>query len=53
MSRPGEPSRAADGRGPPDPALPDWNKTRDADRSSWQAASDICPNAASGSSIQA
>jgi M6 family metalloprotease-like protein len=39
--------------GPPDPALPNWNKTRYVDWTSWQASSNIWPNAASGSSIQA
>ncbi|GLY83526.1 M6 family metalloprotease domain-containing protein [Actinoallomurus iriomotensis] len=39
--------------GPPDPALPNWNRTRYVDWTSWQAAANIWPNAASGSSIQA
>jgi len=39
--------------GPPDTALPNWNKTRYVDWTSWQASANIWPNAASGSSIQA
>ena len=34
--------------GPPDPALPNWNKTRYVDWTSWQASSNIWPNASSG-----
>jgi M6 family metalloprotease-like protein len=39
--------------GPPDAALPNWNKTRYVPWTSWQASANIWPNAASGSSIQA
>jgi M6 family metalloprotease-like protein len=39
--------------GPPDEALPNWNATRYVDWTSWQASSNIWPNAARGSSLQA
>jgi M6 family metalloprotease-like protein len=39
--------------GPPDPALPNWNNTRYVEWTSWQASSNIWPNATAGSSIQA
>jgi M6 family metalloprotease-like protein len=39
--------------GPPDAALPNWNKTRYVDWTSWQASANIWPNAVTGSSIQA
>jgi M6 family metalloprotease-like protein len=39
--------------GPPDPALPNWNNTRYVEWTSWQASSNIWPNAGGGSSIQA
>ena len=39
--------------GPPDTALPNWNKTRYVDWTSWQASSNIWPNASAGTSIQA
>ncbi len=39
--------------GPPDPALPNWNRTRYVDWTSWQASANIWPNAAEGSSVQA
>ncbi|GAA0335421.1 M6 family metalloprotease domain-containing protein [Actinoallomurus spadix] len=47
------PQDVTDDWGPPDPALPNWNKTRYVDWTSWQASANIWPNAASGSSIQA
>lgn len=43
----------SDAFGPPDPALPNWNATRYVDWTSWQASSNIWPNAANGSSLQA
>jgi len=43
----------SDAFGPPDAALPNWNATRYVDWTSWQASSNIWPNAASGSSLQA
>jgi M6 family metalloprotease-like protein len=39
--------------GPPDPALPNWNNTRYVEWTSWQASSNIWPNASQGSSTQA
>jgi M6 family metalloprotease-like protein len=39
--------------GPPDPALPNWNNTRYVEWTSWQASSNVWPNASGGSSIQA
>ena len=39
--------------GPPDESLPNWNATRYVDWTSWQASSNIWPNAAAGSSLQA
>ncbi|WP_086668801.1 M6 family metalloprotease domain-containing protein [Lentzea kentuckyensis] len=39
--------------GPPDPALPNWSKTRYVDWTSWAAGSSIWPNAGGGSSTQA
>jgi M6 family metalloprotease-like protein len=39
--------------GPPDPALSNWNNTRYVEWTSWQASSNIWPNAGGGSSIQA
>ncbi|GAA4607866.1 M6 family metalloprotease domain-containing protein [Actinoplanes octamycinicus] len=39
--------------GPPDAALPNWNATRYVDWTSWQASSNIWPNASRGSSLQA
>ncbi|MEU4420216.1 M6 family metalloprotease domain-containing protein [Actinoplanes sp. NPDC024001] len=39
--------------GPPDDALPNWNATRYVDWTSWQASSNIWPNATRGSSLQA
>ena len=39
--------------GPPDPALPNWNNTRYVEWTSWQASSNIWPNAGGGSSVQA
>ncbi len=42
-----------DAWGPPDPALPNWAKTRYVEWTSWKAASTIWPNAGGGSSTQA
>jgi M6 family metalloprotease-like protein len=39
--------------GPPDPALPNWSRTRYVDWTSWAAGSSIWPNAGGGSSTQA
>jgi M6 family metalloprotease-like protein len=39
--------------GPPDPQLSNWNNTRYVEWTSWQASSNIWPNATPGSSIQA
>ncbi|MGW4116321.1 M6 family metalloprotease domain-containing protein [Actinosynnema sp. NPDC004786] len=39
--------------GPPDPALPNWSRTRYVDWTSWAAGSGIWPNAGGGSSTQA
>lgn len=39
--------------GPPDPALPNYNKTRYVDWTSWQASANIWPNASDGTSTQA
>jgi hypothetical protein len=47
----GAPGAVPDEWGPPDPALPNWNKTRYVGWTSWQAAANLWPNAASGSSI--
>jgi M6 family metalloprotease-like protein len=43
----------SDAFGPPDEALPNWNATRYVDWTSWQASSNIWPNATQGSSLQA
>ncbi|GLZ30958.1 peptidase M6 [Lentzea sp. NBRC 105346] len=42
-----------DAFGPPDPALPNWTRTRYVDWTSWAAGSSIWPNAGGGSSTQA
>ncbi|MEV1288067.1 M6 family metalloprotease domain-containing protein [Micromonospora sp. NPDC049679] len=42
-----------DAWGPPDPALPNWAKTRYVEWTSWKAAATIWPNAGGGSSTQA
>ncbi|TWP47989.1 M6 family metalloprotease domain-containing protein [Lentzea tibetensis] len=42
-----------DAFGPPDPALPNWSRTRYVDWTSWAAGSSIWPNAGGGSSTQA
>ncbi|WP_433240979.1 M6 family metalloprotease domain-containing protein [Streptosporangium sp. CA-135522] len=39
--------------GPPDPALPNWARTRYVEWTSWASASSIWPNAGGGSSTQA
>jgi M6 family metalloprotease-like protein len=39
--------------GPPDPALPNWVKTRYVEWSSWAAGSNLWPNAGGGTSVQA
>ncbi|MFC4586231.1 M6 family metalloprotease domain-containing protein [Sphaerisporangium corydalis] len=39
--------------GPPDPALPNWARTRYVEWTSWASASTIWPNAGGGSSTQA
>jgi M6 family metalloprotease-like protein len=39
--------------GPPDPALPNWSRTRYVDWTSWASGSTIWPNAGGGSSTQA
>ncbi|MFB9881667.1 M6 family metalloprotease domain-containing protein [Planobispora siamensis] len=39
--------------GPPDPALPNWARTRYVEWTSWASASSIWPNAGGGSSVQA
>jgi M6 family metalloprotease-like protein len=39
--------------GPPDPALPNWNRTRYVEWTSWQSSATIWPNATGGSSTQA
>jgi M6 family metalloprotease-like protein len=42
-----------DAFGPPDPALPNWSRTRYVEWTSWAAGSSIWPNAGGGSSTQA
>ncbi|GAA3827322.1 M6 family metalloprotease domain-containing protein [Sphaerisporangium flaviroseum] len=42
-----------DAFGPPDPALPNWARTRYVEWTSWASASSIWPNAGGGSSTQA
>ncbi|WP_245966799.1 M6 family metalloprotease domain-containing protein [Sphaerisporangium album] len=42
-----------DAFGPPDPALPNWSRTRYVDWTSWASGSTIWPNAGGGSSTQA
>ncbi|MFS8096198.1 M6 family metalloprotease domain-containing protein [Lentzea alba] len=42
-----------DAFGPPDPALPNWSRTRYVDWTSWAAGSSLWPNAGGGSSTQA
>lgn len=42
-----------DAFGPPDPALPNWSRTRYVDWTSWAAGASIWPNAGGGSSTQA
>jgi M6 family metalloprotease-like protein len=39
--------------GPPDPALPNWSRTRYVEWTSWASGSTIWPNAGGGSSTQA
>ncbi|MDH2429049.1 M6 family metalloprotease domain-containing protein [Sphaerisporangium sp. TRM90804] len=39
--------------GPPDPALPNWSRTRYVEWTSWASGSSIWPNAGGGSSTQA
>ncbi|WP_068925242.1 M6 family metalloprotease domain-containing protein [Planobispora rosea] len=39
--------------GPPDPALPNWARTRYVEWTSWASAASIWPNAGGGSSVQA
>jgi M6 family metalloprotease-like protein len=39
--------------GPPDPALPNWVKTRYVEWSSWAAGSNVWPDAFNGTSVQA
>ncbi|MGA5301703.1 M6 family metalloprotease domain-containing protein [Nucisporomicrobium flavum] len=52
MKFPGK-DAVSDAFGPPDDALPNWNATRYVEWTSWQASSNIWPNATAGSSLQA